>query len=289
MRAVVSASRGRFTVDAQSDPVAFTQWLAHALHRETAPRGKGGASGSSVVDDCFAGEMEIVEVGEAPPAGNSGGSGATVAKTPFRTLALDLPPPPLFQDAMEKNGIPQVSIAELLKKYDGVTPTPTPRGGSRTHRLTKLPPYLIVHHKRFTKNAFFNEKNPTIVTFPTKTLLRLADHVPVPSEVDESGARRNVPSSYALVANVCHDGRPEDGTYRCQVFHRADGNWYDTRDLAVDEVLPQQVALTETYLQIWERRDEDRGEVAGGFGKTPGEGAFGVSGDAGEDDDAMET
>jgi len=29
-------------------------------------------------------------------------------KMPFYMLALDLPPPPLFQDVMEKNIIPQV-------------------------------------------------------------------------------------------------------------------------------------------------------------------------------------
>lgn len=40
---------------------------------------------------------------------------------PFLFLSLDLPPPPLFQDELEKNIIPQVSIETLLSKYDGVT------------------------------------------------------------------------------------------------------------------------------------------------------------------------
>lgn len=41
--------------------------------------------------------------------------------SPFLFLAVDLPPPPLFQDAVEKNIIPQVSIHSVLAKYDGVT------------------------------------------------------------------------------------------------------------------------------------------------------------------------
>jgi hypothetical protein len=41
--------------------------------------------------------------------------------TPFLFLAVDLPPPPLFQDAVEKNIIPQVSIYSILSKFDGVT------------------------------------------------------------------------------------------------------------------------------------------------------------------------
>ena len=39
--------------------------------------------------------------------------------SPFLFLAVDLPPPPLFQDAVEKNIIPQVSIQSVLDKYDG--------------------------------------------------------------------------------------------------------------------------------------------------------------------------
>lgn len=32
--------------------------------------------------------------------------------------------------------------------------------------LTRLPRYLILHLVRFTKNNFYVEKNPSIVTFP---------------------------------------------------------------------------------------------------------------------------
>lgn len=41
--------------------------------------------------------------------------------SPFLFLAVDLPPPPLFQDSVEKNIIPQVSIHSVLAKYDGRT------------------------------------------------------------------------------------------------------------------------------------------------------------------------
>jgi U4/U6.U5 tri-snRNP-associated protein 2 len=44
-----------------------------------------------------------------------------VNNTPFLILALDLPPPPVFQDAIEKNIIPQVTLQSLLGKYDGVS------------------------------------------------------------------------------------------------------------------------------------------------------------------------
>ena len=40
----------------------------------------------------------------------------------------------------------------------------------KRYRLVKLPQYLILHLKRFTKNNFFVEKNRTIVNFPVRNL-----------------------------------------------------------------------------------------------------------------------
>jgi U4/U6.U5 tri-snRNP-associated protein 2 len=44
----------------------------------------------------------------------------TSTRTPFMFLSLDLPASPLFLDEAEKNIIPQVSLASLLSKYDGI-------------------------------------------------------------------------------------------------------------------------------------------------------------------------
>lgn len=61
--------------------------------------------------------------------------------------------------------IPQVPLSTILAKFDGestqeIGPT------LKRHHLTRLPPYLILHIKRFTKNNFVEEKNPTIVNYP---------------------------------------------------------------------------------------------------------------------------
>jgi U4/U6.U5 tri-snRNP-associated protein 2 len=82
-------------------------------------------------------------------------------------LALDLPPTPLFQDLNEKKIIPQVPLSAILSKFDGVT-TQEMGNTLKRHHLTRLPPYLILHIKRFTKNNFVEEKNPTIVNFPLR-------------------------------------------------------------------------------------------------------------------------
>ena len=40
----------------------------------------------------------------------------------------------------------------------------------KSFEVTRLPEYLFIHIRRFSKNTFFKEKNPTIVNFPVKNL-----------------------------------------------------------------------------------------------------------------------
>lgn len=51
-----------------------------------------------------------------------------------------------------------------MNKFDGETITEVvrPQIARMRYRVTKLPPYIIVHMQRFTKNNFFVEKNPTL-------------------------------------------------------------------------------------------------------------------------------
>ena len=86
----------------QGDPVAFLTWLLHELHTAL---GGGKRFGSSVIDASLQGRVRSVAVDEAGAEGEE-------ESTPFYLLGLDLPPPPLFQDVMEKNIIPQVPLLQ---------------------------------------------------------------------------------------------------------------------------------------------------------------------------------
>ena len=66
--------------------------------------------------------------------------------------------------------------------------------------IQKLPNYLFIHIKRFSKNQFFKEKNPTIVNFPIKNL-----------DMNEIFGL-NV--QYDLIGNVIHSGKADSGIYR---------------------------------------------------------------------------
>jgi U4/U6.U5 tri-snRNP-associated protein 2 len=52
----------------------------------------------------------------------------------------------------------------------------------KTYSIQSLPQYIIFHVKRFTRNNFFVEKNPTIVNFPVKNL-ELRDYIKFDSSV----------------------------------------------------------------------------------------------------------
>lgn len=151
---------------------------------------------------------------------------------------------------MEKNIIPQVPLFNILKKFDGETITEVVRPciARMRYRVTRLPQYLILHMRRFTKNNFFVEKNPTLVNFPVKNL-ELKDYIPLPTPKENQKLR----SKYDLIANIVHDGKPGEGYYRVFVQRKSEELWYEMQDLHVSETLPQMVALSETYMQIYEQ------------------------------------
>lgn len=191
---------------------------------------------------------------------------------------------PVFQDVIEKNIVPQVPIADVLAKYDGVT-FQEARGLIRRYKALKLPPFVILHYRRFTKNNFVEERNRTIVNYPVKQL-SMADYVDDPSLSPMS-------TMYDLVANVTHEAMAgtvrENSIWRSQIHTMIDGQpigtlqerqerlrqqrlnqddeidhnishlteeekWFSIQDLLVETVDRQLLFLGEAYIQIWARK-----------------------------------
>ncbi|KAJ6991917.1 U4/U6.U5 tri-snRNP-associated protein 2-like [Populus alba x Populus x berolinensis] len=179
LQAVMKVSKKRFRIGQQSDPVEFMAWLLNTLHANLRTSKKN----NSIIYECFQGELEVIK--ESPNKAitekkqnaddqnsdqriTDGGTKHDIftetSGMQFLMLGLDLPPPPLFKDVMEKNIIPQVPLFNILKKFDGdtVTEVVRPRVARMKYRVTRLPRYLILHMQRFKKNNFFIEKNPTL-------------------------------------------------------------------------------------------------------------------------------
>ena len=139
---------------------------------------------------------------------------------PFLYLTVDVPAAPLFKDALELNIIPQVPLVSCLTKFDGTSFREMMNGDRRQYVITKLPKYLVVHIKRFSKNTQqFVEKNPTIVNSPSAT--------------SRWGRTRGSPTAsakgtkYHLMCSTQHDGPPEGGTYHTFVHAKSNDQWYE--------------------------------------------------------------
>lgn len=256
---VSTRSGRRFRLTEQSDPLEFLGWLLNTLHTDLGGSKRPSASApTSIIDAAFRGEVRVEEhaILARPDTGEVGlkptfDVGAEVRRTcrPFLFLTIDLPPPPVFQDSVQKNIIPQVSLAQVLAKYDGET-TAESAGQLRRHRCTSLPPFLILHIKRFTSNNFVEEKNPTIVNFNTRGV----DMSPYTQQDDM------LECHYDLLANItytCAAGTAKvDSQWKVQVHTRPEAEeekWFQIQDLIVAEVNRQMVFLGESYIQVCKR------------------------------------
>ena len=64
------------------------------------------------------------------------------------------------------------------------------------------------------------------------------------------------PSKYDLIANVVHDGLPDQGSFRVHMHRKVEDQWYEVENLRVVDILPQVVALSETYMQVYELKKQ---------------------------------
>lgn len=204
IQAISAASSKRFHVGKQAEASAFLSWLLNCLHI-----GVGGTrkAGSSIIHKTFQGVVEltirqrkkVLDVDLNEELDDRVGSedeeefekkeeerlkkleeakketeiDEQTIETKFLHLTLDMPEKPLFKDDEGGLVIPQEPLFNVLQKFNGEKFCDTVQGGvpqKRRYRLRKLPNYLVLHLARFKRNNFYNEKNPTIVTFPVKNL-----------------------------------------------------------------------------------------------------------------------
>ncbi|KAL4808999.1 hypothetical protein BDV18DRAFT_93074 [Aspergillus unguis] len=208
LQEIALRSSKRFTLTQQSDPVDFLSWFLNNLHLALGGSRKPSKTPTSVVHAAFQGHLKIES--QAITAHSDTQNARLVftesgtinsQKTPFLILTLDLPPTPLFQSANRESIIPQVPLTTLLNKYNGITASEKLAHRVRHRLLHPLPPYLMFHIKRFSKNRFVSERNPTIVTFPSPRSLDMSPYVEPNPEIWPPGE----PILYDLVANIILD------------------------------------------------------------------------------------
>ncbi|CAG7923439.1 unnamed protein product [Penicillium olsonii] len=208
LQEIALRSSKRFTLTNQADPVEFLSWFLNTLHLALGGSKKPSPNPTSVVHAAFQGRVRIESQAITAHSDTQNArlvftdSGTTKSQvTPFLILTLDLPPTPLFQSINRESIIPQIPLTTLLNKYNGYTASEKLDHRVRHRLLHPLPPYLFFHIKRFSKNRFVSERNPTIVTFPSPRSLDMSPYVEPNPDVWSPGE----PILYDLVANIILD------------------------------------------------------------------------------------
>ena len=263
LQEIALRSGKRFLLTQQSDPVDFLSWFLNNLH--VAVGGSLKKPNSSIVHRVFQGSLKVES--QAITARADAGDRLRFEDADIQTqtqrfmiLTLDLPSAPLFADALDPaNVIPQVPLTSLLSKYDGLRAQERLNTRVRYRLLHPLPPYLFFHVKRFSKNKFVSERNPTIVTFPTRSL-DISPYV----EPNPSAHPPGEPIWYDLVANVTHEaarirddsveGEAERKVWRVHLRDKSRERWVEVQDLFVEDANAETLFTKESYLQLWERR-----------------------------------
>lgn len=261
LQSVVLCSKKRFQITEQEDPINFLSWILNSLHAGLSGSRKAN---SSIIYRSIRGSMRIFSrkvitvsksIDEKLQLMLTPEYRESSADSQFLYLTLDLPAPPLFKDELQANIIPQVPLQTLLAKFNGSTEkeySAYDHSEIRRFQITQLPSYLVLYIRRFTKNTFFQEKNPTIVNFDVKDVDM--------SDLLDPETRGQQKAVYDLVANIVHDGtakmekEKDQGTYRVHILHRGSGRWFELQDLHVTEIMPQMIPLSECYIQVWKRQ-----------------------------------
>lgn len=299
LQEIALRSSKKFTLTTQSDPVEFLSWFLNNLHLTL-----GGSKTkmlSSIIQKTFQGRLRVESQEITAKSDITGdrlrfeeSSNITTNITPYLILTLDLPPVPLFRDAVEsKNIIPQVPLTSLLQKYNGLNASERKAHRVRHRLLHPLPPYLLFHIKRFSVNKFVSERNPTIVTFPSARGLDMSPYVEPNPAMHPPGE----PVFYEMVANIILDttsvstGGGEDSNaadaankavgaegqkvaWKVQLRDKAAGyaqrndlpEWLEIQDLFVERAEAETLFTREGYLMVWERKRE-KPKLTNGVGK----------------------
>lgn len=265
LQEIALRSNKRFNLTEQSDPVDFLSWFLNNLH--LAVGGSKTKPQSSIIQRCFQGSLKIESqsITARADAGDrlrfEESSATQTETTRYMMLTLDLPPRPVFQADQEDDFIPQVPLTHILGKYDGRHAQERLNKRQRYRLLHPLPPYLIFHIKRFSKNKFVSERNPTIVTHPSRTL-DMSPYV----EPSPSHHPMGEPIMYNLVANITLEavrrkddsveGEQERIVWRVQLKDKTvdGGRWWEVQDLFVEKENAETLFTKESYVQVWERR-----------------------------------
>lgn len=261
LQVVSSITSKKFSTTSETSPKSFLVWLLNKLHSDLV---KTFSHKRSILSKTLQGNIEIVTIPIEAKTNeytlkidySIQEEKKSFKKVSYWMLSLDLPPDPLFKNSVTGkygNEIPQVSIFELLKKYNGQQTVQSSSTELRSYNLLEpLPPYIILFYDRGIEDPEKNKKgNPTVVKFPLE--IDLSQYLKKPSKL---------PLKYRLISNIKHESsvgtdieRSSDKEHWLIDLRKSDRDeeWTTIRDLEIEKCNKELMFLSECYLQIWEK------------------------------------
>ncbi|XP_054162873.1 ubiquitin carboxyl-terminal hydrolase 33-like [Oppia nitens] len=121
------------------------------------------------------------------------------------------------------------------------------RNGVKYSKVLELPEILSIHLKRFRHELMYSSKISTHVTFPLDGL-DLSSYM---------ACDNNSPTTYDLVAVICHLGTAASGHYTAYALNQHNQVWYEFDDQYVTSVEPQQVANCDAYVLFYRKSSDE--------------------------------
>ncbi|XP_039281814.1 ubiquitin carboxyl-terminal hydrolase 4 isoform X2 [Nilaparvata lugens] len=163
----------------------------------------------------------------------------SVTFEPFSNLSLPLPNH-VLSDRCTLHDCMELYLKEESISGWNCPSCKTARAATKKIDISKLPPILVIHLKRFTSNGA--RKKQTLVDFPVERL-DMMGHAAKGSE------QRN--RTYDLYAVSNHYGTMESGHYTAYCLNPDQSRWYEFNDTDVIEIQDKNVRTSAAYILFY--------------------------------------
>lgn len=240
-------SKKKFSISEQSTPKKFLIWLLNQLHVQLL---KSTKKKTSVFSDNLQGRIKISTIKLLAKESNNqieyieDELNVKTTILNFWLLTLDLPKESAF---IGDSGINEISLDELLEKFNGSQKTQVSANELRTYELiSPLPPFLLIHIDRGLEDEK-SRGNPIVVKYPE--VLDMSTYL-----------KTDISTNYRLLGCIKHhlingtELNNADDKHEWSINLRSqDDKWYSIQDLIVKTCDYELMFLDQSYIQIWEK------------------------------------
>ncbi|KAK6454765.1 ubiquitin specific protease [Scheffersomyces xylosifermentans] len=249
LQCLYSESKKQFPITTQVSPKKLLVWLLNNLHVQQA---KASKKSQTVLSKAIRGQIRIKTVPIRTKEADSKvefipeNESAKEVESNFWVLTLDLPSTPLFMDVSK---IQEISILELLQKYNGVQTSQTSSSELKSYKLlSPLPEFLFLHIDRGLEKEGSTRGNPTVVQFP--------DTIDMAPYTEGAEGALN----YKLISTIKHElitgselDHSDDKNQWAISIRKKNDTWVCIKDLSSKPCDGGLLFLEENYIQIWQR------------------------------------